>query len=69
MKQKKNMEVPTFDPPVDEMVTIMCSDGPAQFKKAEYDYFIATWNYTGNPEEEMSQHSAAELHALYNNTH
>ena len=50
-------------------VTINCADGPAQFSKAEYDYFVATWNYTGMPEEMMTHHSAGELHALYNNTH
>ena len=50
-------------------VTINCADGPAQFSKAEYDYFVATWNYTGMPEEMMTHHSAAELHQLYNNTH
>ena len=50
-------------------VTINCADGPAQFTKAEYDYFVATWNYTGMPEEMMSHHSAGELHTLYNNTH
>ncbi|MCR5357420.1 MAG: SH3 domain-containing protein [Lachnospiraceae bacterium] len=50
-------------------VTINCSDGPAQFTKAEYDYFVATWSYTGMADEMMSHHSASELHTLYNNTH
>ncbi|MBR5406091.1 MAG: SH3 domain-containing protein [Lachnospiraceae bacterium] len=50
-------------------VTINCSDGPAQFTKAEYDYFVATWSYTGMADEMMGHHSAAELHTLYNNTH
>ncbi len=50
-------------------VTINCSDGPAQFSKAEYDYFVATWSYTGMADEMMGHHSAAELHNLYNVTH
>ncbi|MBR4718967.1 MAG: SH3 domain-containing protein [Lachnospiraceae bacterium] len=50
-------------------VTIQCKDGPAQFTKAERDYFIATWSYTGMAEEMMAHHSADELHTLYNNTH
>lgn len=50
-------------------VTINCKDGPAQFSKAEYDYFVATWSYTGMADEMMSHHSAGELHTLYNNTH
>ncbi|MCR5507711.1 MAG: SH3 domain-containing protein [Lachnospiraceae bacterium] len=50
-------------------VTINCKDGPAQFTKAEYDYFLATWSYTGMAEEMMTHHSASELHTLYNNTH
>ncbi len=50
-------------------VTINCSDGPAQFTKAEYDYFVATWSYTGMADEMMGHHSAAELHNLYNVTH
>lgn len=50
-------------------VTINCSDGPAQFSKAEYDYFVATWSYTGMADEMMTHHSAAELHNLYNVTH
>ena len=50
-------------------VTIQCADGPAQFTKAEYDYFVATWSYTGMADEMMGHHSAAELHNLYNVTH
>ncbi len=50
-------------------VTINCSDGPNQFSKAEYDYFVATWSYTGMADEMMGHHSAAELHNLYNVTH
>ncbi len=50
-------------------VTINCKDGAGQFTKAEYDYFVATWSYTGMADEMMTHHSVAELHDLYNKTH
>ena len=55
--------------PVANTVQIVCKDGTGTFSKAEYDYFIATWSYTGMAEEMMSHHSIGELHELYNNTH
>ena len=55
--------------PVAATKTIHCKDGDGQFTKAEYDYFIATWSYTGMAEEMMSHHTIGELHELYNNTH
>ena len=50
-------------------VQCRCSDGTGTFTKAEYDYFVATWSYTGQVEEMISHHSEGELHTLYNNTH
>ncbi len=51
------------------MVEVECQDGKALFTQAEYDYFVATWAYTGMADEMMTHHSAAELHNLYNVTH
>lgn len=51
------------------MVEVLCKDGKAMFTQAEYDYFVATWSYTGMADEMMTHHTADELHKLYNNTH
>lgn len=53
----------------DNMVEVTCKDGKAMFTKAEYDYFVATWSYTGMADEMMTHHTADELHKLYKNTH
>ena len=51
------------------MVEVECKDGKAMFTQAEYDYFVATWSYTGMADKMMTHHTADELHKLYKNTH
>lgn len=51
------------------MVEVLCKDGKAMFTQAEYDWFVATWSYTGMADEMMTHHTAEELHKLYKNTH
>lgn len=53
----------------DGMVEVECKDGKALFTQAEYDYFVATWSYTGMADKMMTHHTADELHKLYKNTH
>ena len=53
----------------EDMVEVECKDGKEMFTKAEYDYFVATWSYTGMADKMMTHHTAEELHTLYKNTH